>query len=285
LIFFMVTHSQPHESIIPDLQMHYLQSGSGHPVVFLHGWAAFKEIWWQTLEALAPYYHGIAFEWPGHGRSPARSEVTSLTDLAELVAQGCSKLGLRQVTVVGHSMGGRIAALLALAYPELVSRVVLANAALDPTHLARYGRRMLQMKELERTLALHRRLGRGLGRWLSPADHRHSGGFVRPFLRRAYYQGLADPATLHRYLTALYAESLDQHLPEIHQPTLVLTGEYDPLVSPRQACLAAERIPNARLHIIPRTLHTPMDDRPHEFNRVLLQFLRTTPPTYAKPRA
>ena len=273
----MIVDVQPREATVPELNVHYLHAGHGHPVVLLHGWAAFKEIWWQTLEGLAPRYHGVALEWPGHGQSPAVPGLATLTDLAELTAQSCASLGLQQITVVGHSMGGHVAALLALAYPELVTRLVLVCAALDPAHLARYGRRMLEIREVERAIALQRRLGRGLGRWLQPAQHHHHGGIVRPLLRRAYYQGLADPHSLHRYITGLYAESLDQRLPDIHQPTLVITGAYDPLVSPRQARRAAERIPNARLQIIPRALHTPMDDRPKEFLRVLLEFLDTTP--------
>jgi pimeloyl-ACP methyl ester carboxylesterase len=273
---------QPIEASVADTGLHYLKAGSGHPIILLHGWAACKEIWWYTLQMLAPNYHAIAFEWPGHGRSPAIPSVSSLADLAELVAQSCTALGLHQVTIVGHSMGGRVAALLALNYPELVTRLVLVGAALDPAHIAPYARLMLNLRRVERTVALHRYLGRGLEWLLAPASHNQPGGLLRSFLRRAHYHGLADPQALHRYVTALYADSLDQHLPDIHQPTLIISGERDPLVLPRQAYRAAECIPNARLHIIPRAFHAPMDERPDEFGRVLLDFLNTTPPIYGR---
>lgn len=268
---------RPTERIVPRLGLRYLEAGTGDAVVFLHGWAAFKEIWWGTLRAIAPRYHGYALEWPGHGGSPVIDDVRGLGDLAELAARSCAELGLRRITVVGHSMGGRVAALLALLRPDLVARLVLVDAALDPAYIARYGRRMLRLREIERSVALSRRLGRGLGRFIRPAAHDHAGGIVRPLLRRAYYSGLADPRALHHYVTALYEESLDQRLPDITQPTLVITGERDPLVLPHQAYRAAEAIPNARLAIIPRALHNPMDDRPALFYRALLEFLDSTP--------
>jgi pimeloyl-ACP methyl ester carboxylesterase len=272
---------QPAEATLPALGLHYLEAGSGHPVVLLHGWAAFKEIWWGTLRALEPRYRGIALEWPGHGRTPAAEGIRLLTDLANLAEQSCAALGLAEITVVGHSMGGRVAALLALLRPDLVRRLVLVDAALDPAHIAFYGRSMLKFNAVQRSVLISQRLGRGIGRWLKPAPHDHSGGLIRPYLRRAYYNGLADPHMLHSYMTALYAESLDARLPEIQQPTLVISGERDPLVLPRQARRAAEQIPNAELAIIPRAQHTPMDDRPAAFHRALLDFLDRTPPADA----
>lgn len=269
---------QPVEARVPGLELQYLHAGSGHPVLFLHGWAAFKEIWWGTLLAVAPRYHGVALEWPGHGRSPAVSDVGRLTDLVALAAEACALLGLERITVVGHSMGGRVAALLALLHPTLVARLVLVDAALDPAHIAPYGRRMLQLGEIERTIILNRWLSRGFGRFLKPAEHDHRGGLVRPLLRRAYYNGLADSQTLHRYVTALYDESLDERLHAITQPTLIVSGAHDPLVLPRQARRAAQLIPNARLQFIRRALHTPMDDQPARFYRVLLDFLDSVPP-------
>ncbi|MBV9788023.1 MAG: alpha/beta hydrolase [Chloroflexi bacterium] len=276
---------RPTEAVVPGLDLQYLEAGAGHPVVLLHGWAAFKEIWWGTLHALAPHYHGIALEWPGHGGSRPRENAARLTDFADLVVQTCEILGLERITLVGHSMGGRIAALLSLLHPELVARLVLVDAALDPAHIAPYGKRMLEIRDIQRTVMLSRQIGRGLGPLLRPAAHDHRGGFIRPFLRRSYYTGLADPHVLQQCAMGLFDESLDARLPEIQQPTLVISGERDPLILPRQARRAAEAIPNAQLQIIRRALHTPMDDRPAEFQRVLLDFLDHVPPASPSPAA
>ncbi len=257
------------------LGLPYLHAGTGHPVVLLHGWAAFKEIWWGTLQALAPRYYGIALEWPGHGSSPASAGAQHLADLAALAAQSCQLLGLERVTVVGHSMGGRVAALLALLQPQLVARLVLVDAALDPKHIAPYARSMLQPQVIKRSITMSRWFGHGLGRLLRPSENGHQGGLIRPALRRARYNALADAQSLHHYVSSLYQESLEERLPEITQPTLVISGARDLLVLPRQAREAARLIPNAQLELIPRAFHNPMDDRPAEFHRVLLRFLDT----------
>jgi pimeloyl-ACP methyl ester carboxylesterase len=266
----------PRPGRVPELDLPFLEAGAGPPVLLLHGWAAFKEIWWGTLLALAPRYRGVALEWPGHSHTPAVADVRGIADLASLAARSCAQLGLSDITVVGHSLGGRVAAQLALDYPELVARLVLVDAALDPQHIAGYGRRMLQLKAIERSVRMSRRLGRGLGRLLQPAANGHGGGLIRPYLRRAYYNGLADPETLHSFITSLYADSLEARLPLIGQPTLVVSGARDPLVLPRQARRAAELIPDARLELIPGALHNPMDDRPAAFYRVLLGWLDET---------
>lgn len=268
------THSdwQPSESQIAALDMSYLEAGSGPDVLLLHGWAAFKEIWWGTLRAIEMRYHGVALEWPGHGSSAPRADIVELSHLADLAAQSATALGLRDLTVVGHSMGGRVAALLAINYPDLVSRLVLVDAALNPAYLAPYARQLRKLRAVRQSVLLSRVLGRGV--WaLRPAPHDHPGGLVRPYLRRAYYNGMADPVVLHRYIDALYADSLEPQLSEIRQPTLVVSGARDPLVLPVQARKAAELIPNAELRLIRGALHNPMDDRPAAFYRVLLEFL------------
>jgi pimeloyl-ACP methyl ester carboxylesterase len=245
------------------------------PVVFLHGWAAFKEIWWGTLRRISDRYSAVALEWPGHGASSPEPQPT-LASLVHLTVRACTELGLERVTLVGHSMGGNVAAHVALAHPDLVARLVLVDAALDARHIAGYGRRFLDPAVLQGTVRSSRQLSSTLSRFRAGHDHR--GGLVAPYLRRAHYNGLADDVALHGYLRSLYDTPLTDRLPQIGQPTLVITGALDPLVLPRQARLAAAAIPNARLAVIPASLHTPMDERPAAFARVLRRFLDDNAP-------
>ncbi len=258
---------------LADPDLHEGPPAARDPVVFLHGWAAFKEIWWGTLRRISDCYPSVALEWPGHGASTADPEPT-LTSLARLTVQACAELDLRRVTLVGHSMGGNVAAHVALSHPDLVARLVLVDAALDARYIAGYGRRFLNPAVLEGTVRSSRQLSSALKRF--QAHHDHRGGLVAPYLRRAHYNGLADDAALHGYLRSLYDTALTERLPQIRQPTLVITGALDPLVRPRQARLAAAAIPNSRLAVIPASLHTPMDDRPAAFARVLRRFLDET---------
>ena len=265
----------PREANLPELGLRYLEAGSGPPVLFLHGWAAFAEIWWGTMRALASCYHVIALEWPGHGSTPAGAESISLAELASRSAGAVEALGIGPVTLVGHSLGGRVAALQALDFTATVSRLVLVDAALNPVYISPVGRRLLTPRELRLTQWLSRLLGHGFGP-LRPSTHDHTGGLIRPYLRRSRYAALADPRSLQVYLNDLLTGDVEQRLHELKLPTLVVTGARDPLVSPRQARRAAELIPDARLAVLPRALHNPMDDSPAAFYRVLLEFLDDT---------
>jgi pimeloyl-ACP methyl ester carboxylesterase len=266
---------------LPGLGLSYLEAGAGAPVLFLHGWAGFKEIWWGTLRALSPRFHGIALDWPGHAGTPPAEAVESLSDLARLATDACAALRLSQVTVIGHSMGARVAALMALREPERVGRLVLVAPALSPGHLRVRGK-LSRPADVARVLAWHERIERGLGRMVEPAAHDHGGGFLRPFLRRARHAARADAGALHRYAVELHRDSLGEALGEIRQPTLVVAGALDPLVRLREARRSAHGIPGARLHVIPRAMHTPMDDRPAEFHRVLLDFLGSVSPAASR---
>ena len=62
---------QPVEVFCEKTCLSYIESGAAGPiVVLLHGWSAFKELWWSTLLALAPHAHAYAPDMPGHGDSP-----------------------------------------------------------------------------------------------------------------------------------------------------------------------------------------------------------------------
>ncbi len=268
---------EPEVGVAPRTGVPFLCAGSGEPVVFLHGWGAFKELWWSTLKYLAPNYQVLALDWPGHGTAEIAAAGELLPDLATLAIDTCIASGLERVTLVGHSLGGNVAARAALERPDIIARLVLVDAAIDPRHFMRMGRLMLDPRWGEAAIRVSRKLARPLHLIGARVPHEHRGGVLRPWARRTCYMALVDPRVLHNYLIAIHRGSIADQIHRISQPTLVVTGKRDPLVHPRQARLLAEAIPKAELEVIPRSYHTPMDERPAEFNRVLLRFLERHP--------
>ncbi len=254
-------------------QLSYLEVGTGPNVaVLLHGWSAFKEIWWSALDTLAPHYHAFALDLPGHGGSPLNGP-GRMREVADRVAQFCAIRGFDRIALVGHSMGGNIALELTLSYPELVTRLVLVAPAAESDAMPAFTRSYLQRTggwvALRASMVLHARLGT-IGQAI---PHRHGGGFWRPILRRAYYAARQDPESLHRLLDGMFANSLGERVTEIHAPTLVISGQFDPLVPPALSQRLANMIPGAQFTLLHRTAHNPMDEQPREFERILLQFL------------
>lgn len=101
----------------------------GTPVLFIHGFGGDLGNWLFNLDAIAERHPVIALDLPGHGQSDPRLPGTSLADLAGFVGRFLQAIGVERVHAVGHSMGGAIAARLALDQPGRVASLTLVNSA------------------------------------------------------------------------------------------------------------------------------------------------------------
>jgi pimeloyl-ACP methyl ester carboxylesterase len=264
---------RPAEAFCEATSLCYLETGAAGPqIVLLHGWSAFKELWWSTLIALEPHTHAFAPDMPGHGGSPLHGS-TSMSLIARRIAQFCTARGLGPIALVGHSMGGNVALELTLAYPDLIERLVLVDPAAQPEQMPQYVRSYLDQTfgwpMLRTGMALARRIG-VVGQFV---PHVHQGGMVLPALRRMTYVARHDAAALHALFGSMFSNPIGPRLRDIHVPTLVVSGEFDPLVPPRLSRRVADAIPGARYALVRRAAHNPMDERPREFNAMLLEFL------------
>jgi pimeloyl-ACP methyl ester carboxylesterase len=186
----------------------------------------------------------------GFGRSRSGAPFT-LGDAAATLARWMRECLPGPAHLVGHSMGGHIAAELAADFPALVDRLVLVDAAAGP---------------FDATLAPEALAGLPtLLRALSPE-------FIRMLLNDAASAG---PATIARAFSALLAADLAPKLGQITAPTLVVWGAHDLLVPLVVGRRLAAAIPGAQLAVLPRTGHNPMIERPATFNPLVANFLLT----------
>jgi 3-oxoadipate enol-lactonase len=251
----------------------YLQAGEhGPPLLFLHGWAAFKELWWNTLRRTASAYRCFAVDLPGHGGSPLDGP-PSISRIARRMLSFCDDLDLQQVGLVGHSMGGSIATVMALQQPACIERLVLVDPAIDAFRLPRYIRLYLFKTYGWAILRLNLALARHLQPLTSHIPHEHHGGWLLPWLRRSGYAADLRPADLHALLSALMQARIGPRLARLTMPTLVISGQFDGLVPAAHTAAVARAIPGAQYQLVRWTLHNPMDERPRQFERVLMAFL------------
>lgn len=255
------------------LDIGYLRSGeAGPPVVMLHGWGAFKELWWSTLRGLGRDHRCFALDFPGHGDSPI-GRADTIEGLADAVATFCDDLGLGAVVLMGHSMGGAVAAELALRRPELVRRLVLVDAAIDAHLMPLYARVYLIPTFGWAVLRLSQLAGRQVQPIGATVPHEHGGGLLRPWLRRASYMAYFEPEGLHRIYRSLFSTQAGGRLAQIRAPTLVISGQFDGLVPTANSRRLARAIPGARYEEIIGAMHNPMDERPRSFERAVRAFL------------
>ncbi|ANT52097.1 alpha/beta fold hydrolase [Mesorhizobium amorphae] len=120
-------------------RIHYVETGEGRPIVFLHGLGAQLHHFRHTLfDRFGPGYHLIALDRPGSGHSLRASGATGrLPEQAQLVRRFIEALGLERPLVVGHSLGGAIVLTLAVEHPETISGIALLAPLTHPETRAR----------------------------------------------------------------------------------------------------------------------------------------------------
>lgn len=269
---------------VDGLEIAYVDRGAGPPVVLLHGLGSNLLVWRQTIEALESDYRVIAIDLPGYGRSSKASYDYSMAFFARVVERTLDRLGVRCPILVGHSMGGQIAMTFALRYPTKLRGLALVAPAGFETFT------------------------RGEGAWLSEAVTKD---FIKLTPPDAIYTNLAnnfagdvpkEALFMYAHRVAVidspefddyaYANSRSvramvkgpvfDRLPELTAPVLVVFGDEDKLI-PNQILHAGttaeiarrgvERLPNARLILIPRAGHMLQIERPREWTRALRDFL------------
>ena len=121
---------------VNGVRLHYIERGSGEPLVLLHGNGSMIEDFESSglIDLAAKNYRVIVFDRPGFGHSDRPRNVVWTPDAqAELINQALRRLGVSNAIVLGHSWGASVAVSLALKYPEMVRGLVLASGYYYPT--------------------------------------------------------------------------------------------------------------------------------------------------------
>jgi len=254
--------------------LRYIDGGRGTAVVFLHGLGASMYAWRKNLEPVAAAgYRVIAFDNRGFGFSNKPATGYDNASYARLTVALLDSLHLPDAVLIGHSMGGAIAAEVAIAHPERVRGLVLIGSAglgaREPP-LFRVGR-----WPLIRPLLFAFR-GRGLTERLLKATYADPGKVSEADVDQ-YYAPVAEPEygrALRAVLRSFRFDALAGRLDHISAPTLVLWGEADRLIPLTLGRALAAGIPRAAFLSVPRAGHSVQEEAPEEVNRLVIEFLK-----------
>jgi pimeloyl-ACP methyl ester carboxylesterase len=126
-----------HDVQVAGHTVRYCDYGSGPVLLLLHGLGCCWQWWLENLPALGAERRVIAVDLPGFGYSDPLEPPAEMAEQARVVHELCRQLELEEITVAGHSMGGLVALALTTAHPGLVRRVILVNAGGVPMTEAR----------------------------------------------------------------------------------------------------------------------------------------------------
>jgi pimeloyl-ACP methyl ester carboxylesterase/CRP-like cAMP-binding protein len=258
----------------------------GPLAVLIHGWSSSSFTWKPVLPMLSRRYRCIAVDLPGFGQSPALPHPPTIAGYVDMIARIVEHASERPALLLGHSMGGQIAATLALRHPMLVERMVLLNPALSgrlskrvnlllaPHVLAeRYPfmewlLHVLAKTPLDYTDFLLKPSNFAERATVSDEDYRH----IREDARRRGQGGVRAAS-----LGAMRAADLRGLMGAIEPPALVVWGAEDGIVPLRDAGAVAAEWPAADLRIIPNAGHWPQFEQSSLTLRHISHFLGLPP--------
>ena len=251
--------------------VHYIDQGSGSPLVLLHGFPLDRRMWAAQIEAFSATHRVIAPDFRGFGQSPPTGPFT-MESLADDVHAMLHDLKAVPMVLAGLSMGGYVALAYARKYAVTLRGLILLDTKADPdTPEAREGRgKMIQLVKEKGSAAI----GDAMQPRLLPPE----AGTSRPQLVKQLREmtDQTSPLTIEHALAAM-RDRPDQTpmLASINVPTLVITGELD-AITPPATCKAMQRkIPLSQLAIIRGAGHmTPME-QPNQVNAAIHNYLAT----------
>jgi esterase len=269
---------------VHGLPLHYVEWGQpGTPsLVLLHGFQSNAHTWDTFSAAMAGTYHVVALDQRGHGDTGWASggDYASGSFIRDIV--GCIEaMQLAPAMLVGHSMGGRHAAMVAADHPDSVRKLVIVDtpAELPPQMMAVLSQQPETAESPpEETFATFEEvIANGMAQYpLTPeAELRHANYHNLYRGSDGKWRWRWDPMLLvsrrrHRSLQGdLYA-----YLQRVSCPTLLIRGASSPLLTPEVARKMLEALPNGRMVEIPAAAHTVNADNAAEFERVTAAFLR-----------
>lgn len=241
------------------------------PVVMIQGLGADRTGWMMQRLAFSPRHRTILLDNRGAGSSDKPAGPYSLLDMADDVIAVMDDAEVRSAHIVGASMGGAIAQILAVRYPERVSSLTLACTACRNHEWRR--ELLLSWTELASTQGM-RALGQSAMRWMvGPRSLRRYApalGLMAPLLLGAPTHGFIAQV---QAILALEDGDIPDQLESITVPTLVVVGNQDILTPRGDSEEIAERIPGAELAVIAGAAHGLMVEHASTFNRVIADFV------------
>ncbi|CZF85871.1 alpha/beta fold hydrolase [Grimontia marina] len=247
--------------------LHYLRKGLGQPLLLLHGLGSSSEDWLHQIDAFSDRFDVIAPDFPLHGASPGNIETFSLLQCAGLIVSLIEGLELRNVLVVGVSMGGMIGIELATRFPQHLAGLCVVNALAEcrPRKLNEWC--MLASRRFLLKFVSVETIAKLMAKQLLPGDaHAQTRDEVISRWSKNHRES---------YIASFNAvvgwDALDK-LSNLKCPLFMLTSEFDytPVASKK---VLAYLYPEGQFACLPNARHLVPLEKPTEFNQILSKWL------------
>jgi len=261
---------------LPDgRRLSWREQGFGRPLILLHGWSMSSAVFTEAMEVLAEDFRVLAPDLRGHGASDA-GRGYAFGDFAADIRLWLKALEISHFGLLGWSMGGQLAIELGWTLAGQVDRLILVGAT--PRFAAgdgwEHGLPDVQVRTMVRNL--NRNYLKTMGNFfeLMFAGETVSAERYRQVIDLAVRAGrLPEPEVALEALETLRCADQRPLLSGIACPTLIMHGEKDVIALPEAGRCLAEKIPDARLALLPGVSHAPFLSCPQEVFQQWREFL------------
>jgi pimeloyl-ACP methyl ester carboxylesterase len=237
--------------------IHYETAGEGFPLVLLHGIGSNSRSWSRQLVELSKYFRVIAWDAPGYGDSSNPTGPPSIRFYARCLRNLLDALDLKDIVLLGHSMGGVIAQEFYRVYPERIDALIIADTTSRGSRDS-LEQRLKMIRTMTPAQIAAERAPRLLS-WSAPKSLVREVELIMSEIRPVGYEFAA---------IALGASDTRDILSNLRVPTLFIWGANDEITP-----VWTEVPPAARLEIIPNAGHLCYVEQPEKFNTIVREFL------------
>jgi pimeloyl-ACP methyl ester carboxylesterase len=257
---------------VNGVRIYYEVYGQGEPILLIMGLGGSSLAWQSQIPTFSQHLRVIAYDNRDAGRSDKVEAEYSMADMADDAAALLDHLEIDSAHVYGVSMGGMIAQELALRHPGRARTLILGCtspclAAMPPSEKA--ARDNMESAVLPPREAFERCT------WTGYSDAYLAAHKNDLWLRSQVEAGLAPPLdALRRHYAVVGGFDARERVGQIRAPTLIMTGDDDPLVPPENSRFLAEHIPGVELVVFPGGRHAFNVEFEEESNSAVLDFIR-----------
>ncbi len=268
------TSATAKDATVLGFKLHYLEAGSGAPVVLLHGLGGDGSRWAPNIAELSKDFHVFALDQIGFGQSDKPLAAYNTAMLSEFLVDFLNAVRVPKASLVGNSMGAGVALYTGVHYPDRVDRLVLADgggfrqpnagAPTAPPSADAQHRRQLQNSTTRQET---REFFRILFHDKSLVTDKMVDDQLEMRLRSAFAIAKMQEAGERGSLT-------EAEVHAVKAPTLIVWGKYDELANPAGADRLERTIPASKKVIVDNCGHMPQLEKAAEFNALVRDFLR-----------
>ena len=258
---------------VDGIRVRYINIGANkNALLLVHGLGGSIESWINNLDEMSLLFNVVAVDLPGFGQSDKPKMSYTIEFYQKFVVQFLKKLKIHKISIVGSSLGGHIAAELAINHPNLVNKLTLISPAGALPSSFKGTVALKKYVKVADAKSVHR-VKQALSEivYNKPVDLTYA---------QMVFQKISMPGAKHAFLSALrgstQARRLNRRLNRIRAPTLLLWGKEDVII-PVRFVKPFVNMKNCRIVLIENCGHCPHAERPGLFNKIVTDFLIDTP--------